>query len=287
MGADKSVLLLLSISANGERMSPRKVRVRELAGWGLDADEYRPEIADQRILQRARALVADRPSLEEKSALCILNHAALEASFAEQSSRPDLHAEMAGLDWSLGVVDLRLLLAFQRRLVLNPDQSRFFIPPPNDWPALTALSFGSPKPVICEIVQREASIMLRSTNPNLHFRVSEDAEAPILVHAGSPFFEVARYRGRWFLRDGYHRAFAALRAGVFRLPTVIVHARTLEELGATRPWFFPEEVLFSSSPPRVVDFLDDALVIEYDRSPLIKMLRVTMEETYSLAGEDL
>jgi hypothetical protein len=67
---------------------------------------------------------------------------------------------------------------------------------------------------------------------------------------------------------------------------VIVHARTLQELGAVRPWFFSEEVLFSPTPPRVVDFLDDALVLEYDRSPLIKTLRITMEETYALKGED-
>jgi len=61
---------------------------------------------------------------------------------------------------------------------------------------------------------------------------------------------------------------------------VIVQARTLEELGATRPWFFPEEVLFSPTPPRVTDFLDDNLVLEYDRIPLIKTLRVTVEETF-------
>jgi hypothetical protein len=35
------------------------------------------------------------------------------------------------------------------------------------------------------------------------------------------------------------------------------------------------------SPPRVTDFLDDALILEYDRPPLIKTLRVTMEETLS------
>ena len=107
-----------------------------------------------------------------------------------------------------------------------------------------------------------------------------DASSPIAIHAGSPFFEVAQYRERWFLRDGYHRAYSLLRAGVFRLPAVIVQARTLEELGATRPWFFPEEVLFSPTPPRVTDFLDDELVLEYDRIPLIKTLRVTVEEAF-------
>jgi hypothetical protein len=32
--------------------------------------------------------------------------------------------------------------------------------------------------------------------------------------------------------------------------------------------------------------LDDALIIEYHRSPLIKTLRITVEETYTLRGEN-
>jgi len=268
-------------------MTRRKVRVRELAGWDLDVDEYRPEVCDCGRLKRARALVVDRPRFEEGRAVCEADDATLQAKFAEQKSRPDLHVEMAGLNWSLGIVDLRLLLAFQRRLVLCLDQSGVSIPAADDWSALMDLCFGSPKPVVCEIVQSEASVLLRSGNPNLQFRISGNAGTPIMVHAGSPFFEVAQYRGRWFLRDGYHRAFTCLQAGIFHLPAVIVHARTLVELGAVHPWFFSEEVLFSSSPPRVTDFLNDALVLEYDRSPLIKTLRVTMEETYSLAGEDI
>jgi hypothetical protein len=287
MGADKNVLRLLPVQAKGEPMNMSKVRVRELAGWNLDADEYRPDLSDRGRLKCARALVLNRPLFEERSAVCEPSDAALQATLAEQKSRPDLQVEMAGLNWSLGIVDLRLLLAFQRRLVLNQDQAGFSIPAANDWPRLMDLCFGSSKPVVCEMEQSEASILLRSENPNLQFRISGNAETPIMVHAGSPFFEVAQYRSRWFLRDGYHRAFACLRAGIFHLPAVIVHARTLKELGAVHPWFFSEEVLFSSSPPRVVDFLDDALVLEYDRSPLIKTLRVTMEETYSLAGENL
>jgi hypothetical protein len=64
------------------------------------------------------------------------------------------------------------------------------------------------------------------------------------------------------------------------VPAVIVEAKTLEGLGATQPWFFSEEILFSSTPPRVLDFLDDALVIEYKRPQLIKTLRITIEESF-------
>jgi len=61
----------------------------------------------------------------------------------------------------------------------------------------------------------------------------------------------------------------------------------MESLLFIQPWFFPEDVLYSAEPPRVIDFLDDAPVLEYKRSPLIKTLRITVEETYTSQGEDL
>jgi len=106
---------------------------------------------------------------------------------------------------------------------------------------------------------------------------------PISLHGGSPFFEVAEYRGRWFLRDGYHRAYTLLRANVFHLPAVIIYARTLAELGPIGQWFFAEEVLFGPTPPRIIDFLDDQLTIEYTRRRMLKTIRVTMEESFAPA----
>ena len=265
-------------------MNDRKVRVRELAGWGLDEYEYRPGSLDPTKVTRAHKLVTQRLPFQVKDAVFEAKDPLLLDILGEQTLRPDLHAEMAGLEWSVGIVDLRLLLAFQRRLVLNPSATDFRIPAPNDWSALTDVAFGSPKQIMCNLVRNEAEVQIQSSDPNLHFRTTSDASSPIIVHAGSPFFEVAQYHGRWFLRDGYHRAYGLLRAGVFQLAAVVVQTRTLEELGAARPWFFPEEVLLSSSPPRVTDFLDDALVLEYERIPLVKTLRVTMEETLAPAA---
>jgi hypothetical protein len=271
-------------------MNGRGARVRELAGWGLDQDEYRPDFFDHRKPVDAHAFVGQRPLFQTESAVVDVEDSELCNRFAELRLRLDLLEEMTGLEWSLGVVDLRLLLAFQRRLVLNPAAPHTPSPAADDWAALVDLSFGPPKPVVCDLIRSETTILLQSGNPNLHFRTSADPASPVIVHGGSPFFEVAQYRGRWFLRDGYHRAYALLRAGIFQLPAVIVQARSLVEMGAVRPWFFSEEVLFSSSPPRVTDFLDDAFVLEYDRTPLLKTLRLTMEEIFSPAassGENL
>jgi len=267
-------------------MSPERVHIRELAGWGLDISEYRPHALESEKLDRARRIISERV-LPATNALLELETAGLQEYFSRHAVRPDLEVEMEGLDWSFGVVDLGLLLAFQRRLVFNSCVSDIVAPSQEDWPSLVDLSFGPAKTVVYDLrcCAETSSVILRSNDPNLHLRISNDRSAPITVHAGSPFFEVALYRGRWFLRDGYHRAFALLQAGVFRFPAVIVQARTLDELGAVQPWFFSEETLFSSSPPYVIDFLNDALTIDYDRLSLIKTLRVTLEETFEPATQ--
>lgn len=266
-------------------MSEAKVRVRELAAWGLDRDEYRPA-SYRGHPDSACALVAGRAPFEARSALLEAHDCGLRERFAAQELRADLCAEMAGLDWSLGVVDLRLLLAFQRRIVSDAEAREPLMPAADDWDQLMDMCLAKPKPVVCDAARRDASVVLRSLNPNFHFRITDDSFWPIEIHSGSPFFEVAQYNGRWFLRDGYHRAYRCLRRGIYHLPAVVVRARTIEELGAVHPWFFPEEALFSDAPPRVIDFLEDALVIEYHRSPLIKTLRITVEETYTMQGEN-
>ena len=260
------------------------VHVRELAAWGLDVYEYRPYSFDLRNGPLPGRNPTRRPPLQQSNALLGKDSPVLRDAFLAQAERPDLLDEMKGLTWSLGVVDLRALVAFQRRLFF----SSMYLPPipaTKDWPSLLALTFAPAQPPKYDISHDHASqvLLLRSNNPNLHVRIAGDVNSPLRIHAGSPFFEVACFRDRWFLRDGYHRAFAFLRAGVFEIPAVIVQAKTIEELGATKPWFFSEEVLFSADPPRVVDFLDDNLILEYDRPPLIKTLRITVDETFASA----
>jgi hypothetical protein len=269
------------------------IRTIELVAWDFDEYKSRPESIDRERLIKARGIVGLRQLDHSLSALCEEETRLLRDTLDLQQSRPDLHAEMMGLEWSLGVVDLRRLLAFQRRLSFNSTLPATTVPPQCDWGGLIEIAFASPNPVICDVVHDidKKTVTLQTGNPNVHLRVTQDPTAPATLHAGSPFFEVAQYAGRWFLRDGYHRAYNLLRAGIFRLPAVIVSAQTLEELGAVQPRFFSEAILLSERPPFVTDFLNESLTIEYDRHPTIKTLRITMEESIafplpiSISGE--
>ena len=257
------------------------IRTIELVAWDFDEYKSRPESFDRERLIKARELVIQRHLDQSSSALCEEETRLLRDTLDLQNSRLDLHVEMIGLDWSLGVVDLRRLLAFQRRLSFNATLPAMTVPPQCDWDRLIEIAFASPNPVTCDLVHdtEKKTVILQSSNPNVQLRVTQDPAAPVAVYAGSPFFEVGQYAGRWFLRDGYHRAYKLLQAGIFQIPAVIVHARTIQELGAVQPQFFSEAILLSDHPPFVSDFLNDALTIEYERHPIIKTLRITMEES--------
>lgn len=258
-----------------------QVRVRELVAWGLDESSFRPHMeALPTIIDRARSKVCKREDFVVANPTEQEVTVSVRDLLEQQHSRPDLRAEMNGLDWTTGVVDLRRLLAFQRRLIFDDQFPSFEVPAPDDWLALAAIAFGPPVPVAYRtLLANESEMLLQSANPNLQIRTSvESNRHPFQLHGGSPFFEVADFGGRWFLRDGYHRAYRLLRAGIVHSPAVIIRARTLAELGPVQPWFFSKETLFNQTPPYVTDFLDGDLTIDYTRTRLLKTFRVTIEE---------
>ena len=190
---------------------------------------------------------------------------------------------MTGLTWSLAVVDLRLLIAFQRRLSFPSHLPARRAPELHDWSALFALCFGPAKPIQYESMNNTNTLLFESDDPNLSFRTTSDPAAPITLHAGSPFFEVACFATAGSCATAITAPTPSSAPASTQSPQWSPRPRTLAELGADRPWFFPEEILFSPAPPLVTDFLIDAINLNYQRPPLIKTLRITMEETLAPA----
>jgi hypothetical protein len=281
-------------------LSSSKVDVHELIAWELDKYPYRDSAMGHRQkefaqrVERAQQGLAERECHASYPALLAEESKSIDYLLAECMRRSDLQAEYERLDWTLGLVDLRRLLAFQRRLVFCATQHFSPSPQQDDWPRLLSLTIGSQRSTKHRLLSNRSTtdkldIRLHSNNPDLQLRLSpnagRDSHSPLVLYGGSPFFEVAELRGRWFLRDGYHRAYRLLQAGVHRIPAVVIYVRTIGELGATEPWFFGEEQLFSDRPPRVMDFLDEDMVLRYERKTLRKVIRIRVEESMEAFDE--
>jgi len=271
-----------------------RVKIRELAAWDLDLYPWRDHMFGQRELEQrtSNAVRSIAPPISagdsfDSSALLVAETQRQQQILEPQRQRPELQAELRGLDWTLGVVDLSRLIAFQRRLVLDPDLLPLPVPQPDDWQGLCDLAFNGRRN-LSHRVQRARSdangyeVHFHSSNPDLRITLAEPFTGdslPLMLTGGSPLFEVAEFRGRWFLRDGYHRAFRMLQAGVKLGFAAIVRARTLEELGAVEPFFFGEKILFSARPPKVIDFLEDNLILTYERPRMRKTISLRIHES--------
>jgi hypothetical protein len=276
------------------------VTVHELMAWGLDEYVYRNSEAGLSELQvaemanRAAQKLAERSCYQSCEVLLDEETSHIQHLLDLHVQRVELRQEYDGLEWTLGVVDLRHVLAFQRRLVFDPKFELPQVPTQENWPALVSFSLGAVRSVAHSIIPHEndgqkMEFSLQSDNPDLQLRPVAGAQPhemrPFSLYGGSPFFEVAEFGRRWFLRDGYHRAYRLLRAGVHHVPVVVIRARTMEELGATQSWFFDEEQLFSPHPPRVMDFLSDDLVLRYQRQRFRKTIRIRIEESLQPVDE--
>ena len=80
------------------------------------------------------------------------------------------------------------------------------------------------------------------------------------------------------VRDGHHRLYGLMKAGISQVPAVLIHARTFEETGAGRPGFFGYEQLFGPRPPQLHDFVDDEFSAEVNVRAIRKVVRIRAEE---------
>jgi hypothetical protein len=136
------------------------------------------------------------------------------------------------------------------------------------------------------INQSEKSYTLSSLNPNLRImtlvRQKQDSwkNLGFIVGIHPSFVQVAECNGRWFVRDGYHRCYGLLRRGITRIPCVFVRARNFSETGAEQPGLLKYEQVFSSRPPLLKDFFDDAVSVTVQYRALRKVVRIRGEEFF-------
>jgi hypothetical protein len=107
-------------------------------------------------------------------------------------------------------------------------------------------------------------------------RVSAFGFAVALVPS---LLSVGSVGGRYFLRDGYHRAFGLLDAGIAQAPALVKEYATLQEAGIP-PGMLSPDVFLGERPPLLPDYRDDAVSVEtlapiVTKMVLIQALEVT------------
>jgi hypothetical protein len=212
--------------------------------------------------------------------------AALEDWAERISSSAQFQFLLGSLQPEFAMLSISRLIAIQK--FVYSDANSQDAPNAKDELGLFQLTTPEPRLTARATIKDEASLSytMASENPNL--RVGGMAESDVMVTTpsggqmplhvfgyfatyGGPWMQVARLQGRWFLRDGYHRAYNLLQHGVDRVPCVVVSAGALADLGFVRAGFVGPEVLLGDRPPRVGDFVDDNVAVNGSIIPVRKV----------------
>jgi hypothetical protein len=120
---------------------------------------------------------------------------------------------------------------------------------------------------------------ISSPSPNLRITGTFAGEVkPDVIGFGSllevltSFVSVAELRGRYILRDGYHRTYRMIAAGLVRVPAFVRHFGENESV--FRSGMLPEVVYCGDRPPTLGDYHDDAVAGDVSYSPTDTMISV-------------
>jgi hypothetical protein len=216
---------------------------------------------------------------------------------AEFQERPDVIAAFHGMNWTVGMVDLRTVMSFQW-FVSGQDAVQRALNVLADDPD-SLFSFCLPAPgrevtVGGTIDELNHAVTFSSPNPNLRIGLPVMADVQVArgpgqpaktekflgfpVHFGWPFLMVAEHKGRLLLSDGYHRSYGLLWRSIHTVPCVFVRTADFSETGATRPGLIPYKTLFGDRPPMVSDFMDESVAKGATRAAELNLIRVTATE---------
>jgi hypothetical protein len=260
------------VSANSERqaralvawLSPKEAR--RLRGAAPRPDRDR----SVRHALLARPAYLDQSGLIEPWPSELEEHAA--ALRAGEGAKP-----MFDRGWELAVVgDLRRMVAAQPTVFVDAQGGEDHGPlDPHDLAAVAAVTLPlSPPPaqIPADFDEDRQAWRIRSPSPNLRITGTFGGEVQpnvlgfgFLVQVLTSFVSVAEYRGRYILRDGYHRTYRLLAAGIVRAPVFVRRFDDGESL--FRRGMLPEAIWCGDRPPTLQDYHDDSVAEDVHFAP--------------------
>jgi hypothetical protein len=259
-----------------------------LQGKGLEQDHF------DEIMKRwavAKAFIESLPPLShEPEVRPILDPDAL-LEVSKVMDRPDCKQLFPDGTWSVSLLQLSGIIPFQPNIDLAYS-SGLGEETLNSADILGAVKlsfpYGKPSTLAVSVDQPQKAITISGINPALQvvgFHCGQqDAQGPFVVSlyisAGPNLVQATRYRGRYLLTNGYHRAYRLMRAGFTHIPCIVRSASNIAETGALGAGFFPESLLMSPRPPLFTDFADEVLAITVPTHAAKKVVRIRPDEYF-------
>ena len=172
--------------------------------------------------------------------------------------------------WEVALVrDLRLVIAAQP--TVSPDRmpGEPLDPTPADLAAIASLMLplAPPAPEIAYALDEPTQTWeVSSPNPNLRITGTFGGELSpgvngfgFLFSVMTSYLSVVERDGRYVLRDGYHRAYRLLTAGITEAPAFI---RRHPDGPLFRHGMLPEAAYLGLQPPTLADYHDDAVCVD-------------------------
>src|ERR1700730_9712366 len=187
----------------------------------------------------------------------------LKAYAAQVAALDRLRGGVAGLAFEPKMVEIRRLMAIQAGVFLDrvaEIETTLGASPTSQVLAEVCLPLDAKldaNAVTVDVSKLPMTLLTRNPNVSvLAWAVANQDPAsgllPLVFFVGQrePCIQVIEYNGNYFLRNGYHRAVAAMRRGVTHIPALVMQgtswANVHEELG--KGWFFDERVLGEQMP---------------------------------------
>ncbi len=210
------------------------------------------------------------------------------------AGRTEIAANFPGMNWRPAVVDLRKVISFQKIIYVDGLDERLAGASSTEGLYELCIPETQPPPPSGAFTDTDSKgFTISSFNPNLRIAggqltgadVSPGPGVPpvrmqavtLLVYMGTSYLQVVRYRGRSFIRDGYHRAAGLLKLGIYDVPCIFIEAESFEQVGAPAG-AFTYEVLYGERPPLVQDFWQASVAADVSQVAVRKVIRITGQE---------
>ena len=279
----------MSVSATGDStVSELQRPARALLGWMhtdaailvLNSNQQTPGTPEQReIARRSSAAVASRDDGVDQAGVIEDAPPVLESyidKLRENSSALMYFAQ----GFEVKIAHLDRICGFQPVIFTDSAASRVGALDSDDLVGIAEVSLPRtlPQTIRAQYDPVRRSWIIASANPNLRIlsqvalQVSNAADGSLrlddkgflvmgfAVAIGESFMQVGQFQGRYYLRDGYHRALGFLLKGITRVPVFVRDVPVGENLAPAG--MLPEQSYLGSRPPRLPDYLDDDVSID-------------------------